>query len=433
MPKELRLKIIACGVFEDEMRAVADRTSNEVDVEILDAGLHAEPDRLRLRAQEAIDAASRSGGYGAVGLAYGLCGRGTVGLMARDIPVVVPRVHDCISLFLGSARRYAEQFAQHPGTFYFTTGWYRYKAHPERSRAAAAREFDPALHSRFHEFKAKYGEDNARYIVEFLEGWRQNYRRAVLIDHGFATAEHEEATRAVAEGAGWEYQRLEGSLELLEALASGDWAPDRFVIARPGHVLVSTNDERILAAVLVDQDPLRVDAADRVATGTFFYGEKTGRGTEADIGLGIDAGGTYTDAVLYEFATGKLLSKAKSITTHHNVVEGIAESLSKLDTSLFGRISYTCLSTTLATNAIVEGRGRPVGLILMPYHQKTARQIKTPLFRCLDAQMNIQGIADRPVAGDEVLCAAAEMVHEGAAAFAVSGYGRCATPNMKCR
>ncbi|MHC4591203.1 MAG: DUF1638 domain-containing protein [Planctomycetota bacterium] len=432
-----RLKVVACGVFEDELRAVAETCPNRVDVQLLDAGLHSAPDELRLRAQEAIDAASRSGEYDAVCFAYGLCGRGTAGLIAREIPLVVPRVHDCISLFLGSARAYAEEFARHPGTFYFTTGWYKHKAHPERARMAAARRFDPTTHPHFPEYRETYGEDNARYIVEFFESWRRNYSRAALIDHGFATAEHEEITRAVAEAAGWEYQRLEGDLELLEALVAGDWDDGRFLVAEPGSVVVATNDERILAAVrptgLTCADSgqlgLAADLAARVETGAFFYGEATAGGAQADVALGIDAGGTYTDAVLYELSTSTLLSKAKAITTHRHLVDGIAEALSKLDSSQFGRVSYTCLSTTLATNAIIEGRGLPVGLVLMPYHEEMVHRIKTPLFRCISARTDISGVADQPVDEDELIRAARQMVGEGAASFAVSGYGSVRNPD----
>ena len=394
MTDPLKLKIIACGVFEDELRAVAARSTNNVDVELLDAGLHAAPDQLRLRAQEAIDAASRAGGYDGIGFAYGLCGRGTAGLIARDAPLVLPRVHDCISLFLGSAQAYYQQFAAHPGTFYFTTGWYKNKAHPEHTRMAAARRFDPATHSHYPEFCEKYGEENARYIIEFFESWRKNYRRAALIDHGFATPEHEETTRLLADAAGWDYEKLQGSLALLEDLAAGRWDEERFLVVQPGHMVVPTNDERIYAAVPAGQDGTGyagLDAAARVEVGTFVYGDRSTSLVAADLGLGIDAGGTYTDAVLYEFATGRLVSKAKAITTHHNLVEGIAEAVDGLDAGLFGRVSYAALSTTLATNAIVEGRGQPVGLLLMPFHENGAAAVRTELFRTLSARMTVHG------------------------------------------
>ncbi len=439
MPKKLRLKVIACGVFEQELEYVAERSPNDVVVELLDAGLHAAPDKLRLFAQEAIDAAAREGGYDAVCLAYGLCGRGTTGLITRDVPVVLPRVHDCIALFLGSARAYAEQFSRYPGSFYFTTGWYKHKAHPERTRIAATRRLDPTTHPHYAEFSEQYGADNARYIIEFMESWRRNYQRAVLIDHGFATAEHEATTRAVADAAGWDYERLAGSLDLIEGLVSGEWDEERFLVAPPDHVIVATNDERITAAVrrgattderMAEAGLLGLDASHAVQEGTFFY-EDGGAGTEApgaELALGIDAGGTFTDAVLYEFSAGKLLSKAKAITTHGHLVDGITEALSLLDSDLFDRVSYTCLSSTLATNAIVEGRGLPVGLILMPYHEGMAAGIMTPLFRCIGGRTSIEGVVDSDVDEAEVLEAARDLAAQGAASFAVSGYGSVRNP-----
>jgi N-methylhydantoinase A/oxoprolinase/acetone carboxylase beta subunit len=431
MTDPLKLKIIACGVFEDELRDVAERSPNDVEVELLDAGLHAAPDQLRLRAQEAIDAASRTGGYDGICFAYGLCGRGTAGLIARDAPLVLPRVHDCISLFLGSAQAYYQQFAAHPGTFYFTTGWYKNKAHPEHTRMAAARRFDPSTHGHYPEFCKKYGEENARYIIEFFESWRKNYRRAALIDHGFATPEHVETTRLLADAAGWDYEKLEGSLALLEDITAGRWDEERFLLVPPGHMVVPTNDERIYAAVPAAQDGAGYagqDAAARVEVGTFVYGDRSTSLAAADLGLGIDAGGTYTDAVLYEFATGRLLSKAKAITTHHDLVEGIAEALDGLNAGLFPRVSYAALSTTLATNAIVEGRGQAVGLLLMPYHETGATAVRTELFRTLGARMTVMGIAEEGVDEGEVLQAARQLVKEGAASFAVSGYGSVRNP-----
>ncbi len=435
MSHKLRLLIIACGVFEDELRVVAERSPNALDVRMMNAGLHAAPDRLRLEAQEAVDSAARAGDCDAVCLVYGRCGGGTVGLIARDVPLVVPRVHDCISLFLGSARAYREQFARFPGTFYFTTGWYGKKAHPETLRAAAARRFDPTTHAHFEEFRRQYGEENARYIVEFLESWRRNYQRAALIDHGFAEPRHEELTRAVAEAAGWDYERLEGSLALLQDLADGKWDEERFLVAPPGHVVVATNDERVFAAVPAPEDAVpmgraaRVDAVAGVEAGSFLY-RAAPAGPSPDVGptLGIDAGGTYTDAVVCDPDTGGIPGEAKSLTTHHNLAEGVAGALRALDPALLAQVRHVCLSTTLATNAIVEGRGRAVGLLLMPYHEDGASRIKTPLLRTVSARMNIQGVEEAPLDAEEVVAAARSMVGEGAAAFAVSGYGAVRNP-----
>ena len=81
--------------------------------------------------------------------------------------------------------------------------------------------------------------------------------------------------------------------------------------------------------------------------------------------LGIDTGGTYTDAVLLEQKTKKVLKKAKSPTTRDNLAVGIGKSIRGLGLNPADTIEKVVLSTTLATNAIVEGEGRPTGLIII--------------------------------------------------------------------
>ncbi|MBU1185077.1 MAG: hydantoinase/oxoprolinase family protein [Proteobacteria bacterium] len=87
----------------------------------------------------------------------------------------------------------------------------------------------------------------------------------------------------------------------------------------------------------------------------------------AAIGLGIDVGGTNTDAVLIDLAEKKVLSFAKAPTTRADLTLGIAESLRGLEKRYFPGIALIGLSTTLATNAIVEGARRRVLGILIGY------------------------------------------------------------------
>jgi N-methylhydantoinase A/oxoprolinase/acetone carboxylase beta subunit len=84
------------------------------------------------------------------------------------------------------------------------------------------------------------------------------------------------------------------------------------------------------------------------------------------MGLGIDAGGTYTDAVIYDFLAGMVLSKNKALTTKWDFTVGIKETLDGLDKNLLARTDLAAVSTTLATNAVVEGEGQHVGLLIMP-------------------------------------------------------------------
>ncbi|PIE36527.1 hypothetical protein CSA56_00140 [candidate division KSB3 bacterium] len=97
------------------------------------------------------------------------------------------------------------------------------------------------------------------------------------------------------------------------------------------------------------------------------------------ITLGIDTGGTYTDAVIMDHKRSKVLAQAKALTTRHNLSEGIQEAITTVLNSQPGRFSSTDvelvgLSTTLATNSIVEGHGSPICLLLIGYDADLIRR-----------------------------------------------------------
>lgn len=76
-----------------------------------------------------------------------------------------------------------------------------------------------------------------------------------------------------------------------------------------------------------------------------------------NIAIGIDTGGTYTDAIIYDFNEKKVLSSAKALTTREDLSIGILNALDGLDNKYFPRADMVSLSTTLATNACVENKG----------------------------------------------------------------------------
>ncbi|MDR3282154.1 MAG: hydantoinase/oxoprolinase family protein [Candidatus Methanoplasma sp.] len=81
------------------------------------------------------------------------------------------------------------------------------------------------------------------------------------------------------------------------------------------------------------------------------------------IGLGFDTGGTYTDAVLMDLSNGKVVRKAKALTTRDDLSIGIGNAVKNFDKSLFKDVVMVSLSSTLATNSVVEGKGCRVGLV----------------------------------------------------------------------
>jgi N-methylhydantoinase A/oxoprolinase/acetone carboxylase beta subunit len=87
-------------------------------------------------------------------------------------------------------------------------------------------------------------------------------------------------------------------------------------------------------------------------------------------GLGIDAGGTYTDVALLDLRSGNVLAYAKSLTTRPDPSDGIHNALAKINPEILSQVTMVSLATTFATNAIVEGRGAEAGLILIGYEEK---------------------------------------------------------------
>ncbi|MEM8577900.1 MAG: hydantoinase/oxoprolinase family protein [Pseudomonadota bacterium] len=82
--------------------------------------------------------------------------------------------------------------------------------------------------------------------------------------------------------------------------------------------------------------------------------------------LGVDTGGTYTDAVL--IAEDRVVASAKALTTRHDLAIGVGEAVRAVlrDADVpAAAVQMASLSTTLATNALVEGQGGRVGLILI--------------------------------------------------------------------
>ncbi len=83
------------------------------------------------------------------------------------------------------------------------------------------------------------------------------------------------------------------------------------------------------------------------------------------IGIGIDTGGTYTDAVIYDMDEQKVHSAGKALTTKSQLEIGIAAALDTLDQSYVARAQILVLSTTLATNACVEDKGSRARLLMI--------------------------------------------------------------------
>lgn len=148
----------------------------------------------------------------------------------------------------------------------------------------------------------------------------------------------------------------------------------------------------------------------------------------ANLALGIDTGGTFTDGVIFNLDTKTVEAATKVETTRHNLTLAINRCLDNLIDELkkknkkqvdIGKIKMVSLSTTLATNAIVEGQGAEVGLIQIGFEPR--RGLPTPYYTSIAGGCNIKGRVTEEldlVAVEEAILEMKDQVD----AFAVSGY-----------
>lgn len=243
----MRLRCLACEVLARPLYWCAAQSPHVVDIELQRRGLHNEPANLRAHLQARIDAASHEG-YDAIIMAYGLCGQAVASLEARDLPLVIPRAHDCITIFLGSRERYRQQFEDHPGTYWYNLD-YMERSDGSGSSVALGADTSSDIDAIYAEYMEKYGKENADYLMEVMGAWQQHYRRAAYIDMGVGDgAAIEEAARAQAERRGWIFDRVAGDLILVRRLVNGDWDDD-FLIVPPGQRVKMTYDDQVVMCV----------------------------------------------------------------------------------------------------------------------------------------------------------------------------------------
>jgi N-methylhydantoinase A/oxoprolinase/acetone carboxylase beta subunit len=123
------------------------------------------------------------------------------------------------------------------------------------------------------------------------------------------------------------------------------------------------------------------------------------------IGIGIDTGGTCTDAVAYDFDSGNLLAKGKAQTTRENLSIGIGRALDMLPPEYIKAASLISLSTTLATNACVENKGGRAKLLIFGLTDEFIRRFDAEAqygfqydsVRCIDTHGSADGlVVDEP-------------------------------------
>ncbi|HWW01601.1 MAG TPA: DUF1638 domain-containing protein [Candidatus Acidoferrum sp.] len=253
------LKVIACEIAARELYYTAARSPHLVDLEFLTQGHHDTPAAGRDDIQNHIDAVAAAK-YDAILLGYGLCSNILVGLTAGRARLVIQRAHDCITFFLGSKERYQQCFSERPGTYYYTSGWLECSRRRGNKGMMWGGASLPAsanlnLKASYEQWVAKYGEDQAKYLLEEMSRWADAYSHGTLIEFDFLThLKLGEEVRRICSEKGWQYEALPGDLRLLQKVVDGEWPDSDFLVVQPGQKVVATFDEKVIGAANVGDD-----------------------------------------------------------------------------------------------------------------------------------------------------------------------------------
>ncbi len=241
----MRFKLISCEIFFREMEFLLDQVPHQIDVEFLQKGLHDIPaEEMTRRIQTQVDEASMQG-YDAILLGYGLCNNGLDGIRARNVQLVLPRAHDCITLFFGSRQRYKEYFDANPGTYFKTTGWIERDEVAEELKQLSIPN-QTGMDMTYGQLVEQYGEDNAEFLWEELCNTEKNYSQITFIEMGVEPDDSfEKIAKEEAASKHWKFKKEAGNLTLLHRLLSGHWNDD-FLVVPPNHRIAADHTERIV-------------------------------------------------------------------------------------------------------------------------------------------------------------------------------------------
>ena len=159
--RAMKFVVIACRVFSPELEILRRQSRDELVFEYLPLRAHDEPDTLRAEIQALILRYAGTDDADAIILAYGLCGNATAGLRAGELPLYIPRAHDCSQILLGGHAAHKLYFGDMPSRGWTSRGYLQEEGDPFRTG-------DSSHSWEMDELVRQYGEENAAYIWETM-------------------------------------------------------------------------------------------------------------------------------------------------------------------------------------------------------------------------------------------------------------------------
>lgn len=238
----MKLKLICCEVFTRPACLGAYRSPHTIDLEFTRLNSHVSPNELRAHIQEKIDAAGSD--YDAVLLGFGLCGNSTAGLRAGSVPLVIPRAHDCCTIFLGSRDRFLEYFRDSLSAQWSTDGYMERGGEDYLRETGVGRQL--GVDSGYEEFVQKYGDENAKYIWETLYPEMESGEFTFITIPEVSNPEYLETFKSRVSEKGRQLRIIEGDLRLIDNLINGKWDSEAFLTVPPGKMISAIYDHKLV-------------------------------------------------------------------------------------------------------------------------------------------------------------------------------------------
>lgn len=242
----MQLKLICCEVFYREVCMALLESEHTVFPVFIPKMSHTYPDHMRELLQNEIDNTDFSA-FDNIILGFGLCGNATAGLKARKLPLVIPRAHDCCTLFLGSKDIFEKHFGHRPSCRWTSGG---YMGGDEDYLRNSGIHHLLGLDLTWQQLVEKYGEENAEYIRETLTPKDNSDEQIVYIQTPpYERFDFQQRVQEDALKSGRRFELLQGDMRLIQMLIRGIWPQDEFLIVPPGCTIEGVYDQHTVIRV----------------------------------------------------------------------------------------------------------------------------------------------------------------------------------------